>query len=405
MRTNRILVSRGQQNNNGSREKCNAMSWRARTWRRWQQRIACSVLVVLAASTHALAGVTSQGVTSQGVTSQGVTSQGVTSQGVTSQGVTSQGVTSQGVTSQGVTSQGVTSQGVTSQGVTSQGSTAQPAIELDPSTPWLQGPRLVAWRTERRTFEIAEFYGEKIPAVERDLVTGAATSTNIHPRESVGLHWVEARCADGSCEHRIYRITEVVRDSTDNTMPLHSSNSDVWLYRIEYISELDPSPGDWTSVCASDDRGLGLFVPGQWAADGSWYKGGYTFSCTDGVIAKCVRAWGYKPWKTLESPRHGAVDLRALHLACTRAARAEYCGDGISYTREGTLIDMFDIYGFNIREKGTGFREEATFSIERAESRRRTRIPGKEPRCADRLPNGPTSRPLVTVWSRDRASR
>lgn len=54
----------------------------------------------------------------------------------------------------------------------------------------------------------------------------------------------------------------------------------------------------------------------------------------NGVIAKCV-AWGYEPWE------HGPD----LHQACTRLARADYCGDGVPHTENGTLIDVYDPRG------------------------------------------------------------
>jgi hypothetical protein len=33
------------------------------------------------------------------------------------------------------------------------------------------------------------------------------------------------------------------------------------------------------------------------------------------------------------------------HQACTRMTRADYCGDGSSFTKDGTLIDMSDALG------------------------------------------------------------
>jgi hypothetical protein len=40
-------------------------------------------------------------------------------------------------------------------------------------------------------------------------------------------------------------------------------------------------------------------------------------------------------------------------------ARADYCGDGVPHTREGTLIDMFDAGGIQVREERAGFTFEA----------------------------------------------
>jgi ADYC domain len=64
--------------------------------------------------------------------------------------------------------------------------------------------------------------------------------------------------------------------------------------------------------------------------------GKFTFACENGAIAKCI-GWGYKPWAKKDG--HSLADL---HQACTRMARADYCGDGRSHTREDNPIDMYD---------------------------------------------------------------
>lgn len=154
--------------------------------------------------------------------------------------------------------------------------------------------------------------------------TGEGSATHLPPGALLGLTWTSEACDDRDCEAITYRITDVVQDTSTNTMPQHGDNSDVWLYRVEYASAL--APDQWYSVCDPDNAGgaMGIFVDGQWSDDGTWHPGGWTFSCSNGVIAKCVRSWGYKPWKTLRSPVHGDVDLQPLHQACTRAARADY---------------------------------------------------------------------------------
>jgi hypothetical protein len=50
---------------------------------------------------------------------------------------------------------------------------------------------------------------------------------------------------------------------------------------------------------------------------------------------------GYKPWKM-------AADGRSMwdyHQACTRLIRADYCGDGVSRTRDGVEIEIVDRFG------------------------------------------------------------
>ena len=45
----------------------------------------------------------------------------------------------------------------------------------------------------------------------------------------------------------------------------------------------------------------------------------------------------YHPWES----RNGTA-LADYHQACTRMARADYCGDGQTHTQEGTAIDLYD---------------------------------------------------------------
>jgi hypothetical protein len=77
-----------------------------------------------------------------------------------------------------------------------------------------------------------------------------------------------------------------------------------------------------------------------------------TFACTTGVLAHCVE-WGYRPWAEAEqcySYKVGKktkkvcwdVSLKDHHQACTRMARADYCGDGTPWTVAGTPIDIYD---------------------------------------------------------------
>ncbi len=61
------------------------------------------------------------------------------------------------------------------------------------------------------------------------------------------------------------------------------------------------------------------------------------FGCTSGAIGK-VASWGYSPWNTSD----------AMHQTATRAARADFCGDGVSYTQQGTPLQLTDV--LHVRE-------------------------------------------------------
>ena len=96
------------------------------------------------------------------------------------------------------------------------------------------------------------------------------------------------------------------------------------------------------NICGGETRGM--FLPGLWDDSGARVAADQvpegtapvTFSCTTGFMAKCV-SWGYKTW--------ASVEQADLHQACTRMAPADYCGDGVPHTENGTSIDIVDAVG------------------------------------------------------------
>lgn len=132
----------------------------------------------------------------------------------------------------------------------------------------------------------------------------------------------------------------------------------VW-YRIESWDERSQS---WVNPCVATrevPRPRALAVAGVWDAQGAHREvaGKFTFACEAGVIVKCMADWGYKPWQT-----RGGRALGAYHQACTRLARADYCGNGRSHTRDGVMVDVYD---------GAGVQERA-----------RAAVPGWDPAVA-----------------------
>jgi hypothetical protein len=114
----------------------------------------------------------------------------------------------------------------------------------------------------------------------------------------------------------------------------------VW-YRIEAWNDVAQ---EWENPCVALDRvpdPRALAVSGAWDASGAFQSapGKLTFACENGAITKCIR-WGYKPWASRDGK-----SLASLHQACTRMARADYCGNGRSHTHEDTTIDMYDRLG------------------------------------------------------------
>jgi len=130
-----------------------------------------------------------------------------------------------------------------------------------------------------------------------------------------------------------YRITNVVPEDVSDD-PTHTGST--FLYTLEqWVAD----SSSWQPACPVDLDGRRVAIPlaATWDEHGDRIESSslFTFGCTTGVIAKCYR-WGYRPWVT------GYGDLAAMHWACTRLARADYCGNGVSHTHDGTWVNVWD---------------------------------------------------------------
>lgn len=103
-----------------------------------------------------------------------------------------------------------------------------------------------------------------------------------------------------------------------------------WQYDVQVRPE---GTSSWQSLCGG---GKAFVISGLWQRDGRHRDVPDTmvFACMEGVAAKCIH-WGYEP-------ERGADDAWGRHQACTRMARADYCGDGSSHTFDGTGILIYD---------------------------------------------------------------
>jgi hypothetical protein len=267
----------------------------------------------------------------------------------------------------------------------------------------LAGQTFISTLADGSVAELTGFRGVDIDATIADPSSGSLTTTTLSAPQLLGMTWYAPLCDATHCIDSWYRITDANTDNSSNTMLRNSSNADIWMFRVEYT--IDISSDMWSNVCdtAYDGIDLGVFVNGTWEDDGDWNSVGYTFSCTSGVIAKCSRGWGYKPWVTVPVDNGTMVDLQPLHEACTRTARADYCGDGVAHTVDGLLVDIFDVYGLNVNEYVQGFSEEASFDEHGAVSfvRRRVLNHPNSGTCEAHLPHQPPVgvTPLLWVWS------
>ena len=132
-------------------------------------------------------------------------------------------------------------------------------------------------------------------------------------------------------------------------------NSDVWSYLVQFRA----GNGTWHPLCmdANNNAVYAIALDGRWNYGRGVPTGGdhvddpsaFTFACKGlGAIAKCVFPIGYKPWETVNG-----VSLAPYHQACTRALRADYCGDGNSWTVNGRKIDLWD--GIGVQQSSRPF--------------------------------------------------
>lgn len=130
-----------------------------------------------------------------------------------------------------------------------------------------------------------------------------------------------------------YKIDSIALETAAND-PTVTGNT--YLYSL---SQNVDNTGNWQPACPVDIEGTSAAIPiaAIWNEHGDRVESStlFTFGCTTGVIAKCYR-WGYRPWLT------GYGDVTTTHYACTRAARADYCGNGKFHTRDGTGITIWD---------------------------------------------------------------
>jgi len=158
------------------------------------------------------------------------------------------------------------------------------------------------------------------------------------------------------------RIDDIVHDSYYNVD---------WYY----VSMSIDNGYSWWPLCKN---GVGaLPLANRWSASNSKITDPslFTFACDQAALAKCAK-WGYDPQKTkrekLDASNEKYQSLDDWHQACTRLVTADYCGDGVSHTRTGTPIDIYD--NLNIQSRDGSLRAtEADWGADGAHCIRQTR--------------------------------
>lgn len=114
--------------------------------------------------------------------------------------------------------------------------------------------------------------------------------------------------------------------------------------RAPWLYELTGHDGEqWRPVCEPDTQGrrAAAVLAGSLSRDGRFTAdpGRLSIACSSGALGKCLLA-GYAP----------VGDGAPRFQACLRMIRADYCGDGRSWTRNGVPVDLFDTVGIQVSE-------------------------------------------------------
>jgi ADYC domain-containing protein len=156
-----------------------------------------------------------------------------------------------------------------------------------------------------------------------------ATSTTAPPLSGAAMIGSSWNSTVGSAQIKL-RI--------DTALQGTGSNADLWFYGVSYQTTTG-----WRPLCGLDGAGVpiqAVTVAGWWTAtarDSGYYGASptmFTFACRGKSIAKCVEL-GYKTFK----------GLTPQLTSCVRLLRADFCGTGVSYTVDGTLLNLYDNVG------------------------------------------------------------
>lgn len=165
-------------------------------------------------------------------------------------------------------------------------------------------------------------------------------------------------------QHTVYaELTDagVIPMRIESVAPKHFKSSDTFLFRVSY----DLPDGGQGDLCEGASGGTSTAIPitGYYNKDAGHVNDPsfFTLACPAGVAAKCYN-WGYKPWQKVDGGVYAKQTPQQLHTACTRMARADYCGDGRSFTKENTPIDMYDRVTIQHRAGDAGMTFEAAWT-------------------------------------------
>ena len=151
-------------------------------------------------------------------------------------------------------------------------------------------------------------------------------------REGTALVGAVLAVARGGRNIRV-RIASAEPDASD-------PRGEILLYDFRLITPRGEEP-----FCAPDPDGRRVGFPLVGRSDPTGIlsftdRSTFELVCTSGAQGKCAR-FGYAPWRQAPDGR----PMIDWYNACIRLLRADYCGDGRPFTRDGTLVDIYDHLG------------------------------------------------------------
>lgn len=179
--------------------------------------------------------------------------------------------------------------------------------------------------------------GPNGPSILGSSIGGVSTAGEVLAgSDLVGQELVATSVNEGDTR---LRIADIRRGEDDN--------DDILYYDVR----ARVSGGAEAPLCGVNVEGnpvLALALPGAWnlrtgqPGDGGWLdeSDSFFFACRGSSVAKCFEM-GFKPW------RFGGHNKRVIshQEACVRALRADYCGDGSSFTEPGVEVSVWTEVG------------------------------------------------------------
>ena len=164
---------------------------------------------------------------------------------------------------------------------------------------------------------------DRVKGVDGEIHAGRGT-TNFSGQQLVGSKWELTLLVNGT--------------ETPATMWISgaTNNQGVWQYTFQHHDAL----GNVANLCETDAHGKAVAVPiadmtvNASTGDLTSRNNTLYLACTSGALGKAV-TWGYSPWDI------GMDEFEAT----IRVVRADYCGDGQSWTTPGTGLQIEDAWG------------------------------------------------------------